>query len=133
MAWTRYGQTRKYGNKKVTVDDMEFDSKKEARVWQELKLREWAGEIRDLRRQVKFVLIPAQREESTTGKRGGVKLGKIIERECAYIADFVYRDVETDKTEVVDVKGCKVGKAYDVFTIKRKLMLERYGIRVKEV
>lgn len=97
-----------------------------------------AGVISDLRRQVKFVLIPAQYEGSSEiyqkgPKKGQTKRGKLIEHECAYIADFAYRVKETDRTVVEDVKGCKYSKAYDIFVIKRKLMLERYGIRIKEV
>ena len=128
----------KYGSKKTILDGISFDSKKEANRWAELKILEKAGKIEDLRRQVKFVLIPAQYEDSTEvyqrgANKGKPKRGKLLEHECAYIADFVYRVVETDRTTVEDVKGCKVSKAYDIFVIKRKLMLERYGIKIKEV
>ena len=78
----------KYKNKKITVDGESFDSKREYRRWCELRLLERAGEITDLQRQFKFVLIPAQREFCNeiykSGKRkGSFKNGKIIERECA--------------------------------------------------
>lgn len=80
----------KYHNRKVTIDGITFDSKKEAYRYKELKLLQKAGEISDLRPQVKYILIPAQYKPDRIGKRGGIKKGKIIERECSYIADFVY-------------------------------------------
>lgn len=110
----------KYKAKSVVVDGQRFDSKKEAKRWKELSLLEKAGTIHNLERQVKFVLIPSQREN-----------GRVIERECAYIADFVY---EVDGKRVVeDVKGYRRGGAYSIFVIKRKLMLKEYNVKIKEV
>lgn len=108
----------KYNNKKITVDGQIFDSKKEANRYKELRLLEKAGGIKDLRTQVKFKLIPAQRDEAT---------GEVIERECSYKADFVYE--EDGKTVVEDVKGFRTKE----YVVKRKLMLWRYGIRIREV
>ena len=68
-------------------------------------------------RQVKFVLIPSQRDEN----------GKVIERECSYKADFKYE--EDGKTVVEDVKGFRTKE----YIIKRKLLLYQYGIRIREV
>ena len=145
MAWRTYnpykGKTpnkSKYGAKKQTITNSDgtvitFDSMKEMQRFIELRYMEQAGLISDLQRQVKFVLIPAQREPDTVGKRGGVIKGRLIEHECAYIADFVYFDNEKQQTIVEDAKGCKDGGAYALFVIKRKLMLERYGIKIKEV
>lgn len=107
----------KYNSKKTVVDGQKFDSKKEARRYQELLLLEKAGEIKNLSRQVKFVLIPSQRDEN----------GKVVERECSYKADFVYE--EDGKTVVEDVKGFRTKE----YIIKRKLMMWRYGIRIREV
>ena len=121
----------KYNAKKVEYNGMTFDSKRELKRYKELELLQEAGEITNLQRQVKYVLIPAQREPDIIGKKGGVKKGKTIEKECIYVADFVYE--EDGDTVVEDVKGCKVGGAYSVFTIKRKLMLYVYGIKIQEV
>ena len=107
----------KYKAKKTVVDGITFDSKKEAARYSELKLLERAGEVHELRRQVKFVLIPPQKEN-----------GKVIERECSYIADFVYNDKE-GRLVVEDTKGVKTKD----YIIKRKLMLHVHGIRVREV
>ena len=78
----------KYNSKKVEVDGIIFDSKKEAKRFKELKALESKGFIKDLKRQVKFILIPAQYKEEV-GPRGGIKK-TTLERECAYYADFTY-------------------------------------------
>lgn len=119
---------QKYRNRKMRIDGETFDSRKEGRRWRELRLLEAAGEISGLQRQVKYVLIPAQREQGTTGKKGGYKPGKLIERECAYVADFVYQTPD-GKTVVEDTKGMRTKE----YIIKRKLMLFVHGIRIKEV
>lgn len=113
-----------------------FDSKAEHKRWCELRLLERAGKITDLQRQVTFELIPAQREESTevykAGPQKGLpKPGPVIEKPTKYVADFVYCDEHGNKV-VEDTKGYKKKAAYDVFVIKRKLFLCRYGIRIKE-
>lgn len=132
MAWRTYpgrNTGNKYHNKKITIEGLTFDSKREAKRYQELRLLEKAGKIRDLRTQVKFVLIPAQREPDIIGPKGGKKPGKLLERECAYIADFVYRDIATDRTEVEDTKGMRTAD----YILKRKMMLYFYGIRIREI
>lgn len=120
----------KYNSRKITRDGETFDSLKEYRRFCELRLLERAGAIQDLQRQVKYVLIPAYYEVVGYTKTGKAK-EKCIERECAYIADFVYK--ENGKFVVEDVKGYKQSTAYAVFAIKRKLMLKVYGIRIREV
>ena len=117
----------KYGNRKITRDGMTFDSLKEYRRFCELSLLERAGQITDLQRQVTYLLIPCQYEPDTIGKRGGVKRGKLLEREVSYVADFVY--TQDGKTIVEDTKGFKTKD----YIIKRKLMLWVHGIRIKEV
>lgn len=123
----RYRQYTKYGNKKTTVDGITFDSLKEAKRYKELSLMERAGMIQDLQRQVKYILIPAQREPDTVGARGGVHKGKLIERECSYVADFVYK--EKGQPIVEDTKGMQTKD----YILKRKMMLYFHGIKIKEV
>lgn len=123
----------KYSNIKTrTLDGLAHDSLKEARRWNELCLLAIAGEIRDLRRQVKYILIPKQVE---TYERISPKTGKYLkngirtlEHECSYIADFVYIDSKTGETIVEDSKGLRTKE----YRIKRKLMLWVHGIRIKE-
>lgn len=122
----------KYGAEKTVVDGMMFDSRKEANRWCELRMLERAGEIKNLRRQVEYVLITEKREPPTVGKRGGVKEGRVIQKAVKYRADFVYESKD-GKTVVEDVKGYKGGGAYAVFLIKKKLMREILGIQVQEI
>ena len=118
----------KYRNERIEVGGVKFDSKREARRYQELLLLEKAGEISELKTQERFILIPAQREPDTVGKRGGIKKGRVIERECIYVADFVYRDKEGNLV-VEDTKGFRTKD----YTIKRKLMLYVHGIQIQEL
>ena len=92
-------------------------SKKEHKRAGQLKLMQIAGEISNLREQVSFELSPAQRD----------KAGSLIERSCRYIADFVYHDKQGNLV-VEDTKGFKTPE----YKIKRKLMLQVHGIRIKE-
>lgn len=101
----------KYYNKKVSG----FDSIKERKRYYELLLLERAGKIQGLTRQVRFELIPAQYKD-----------GKCIERRCDYVADFTYWE-----NGVFTVEDCK-GFRTDVYKLKRKLMLWRHDIRIKE-
>lgn len=118
-AWKYPPRRSKYGNKKVEFDGELFDSKREARRWAELKVMERSGEIGDLRRQYKYVLVPSQRNAD----------GKVVEREVAYIADFVYWDRRIGKTTVEDTKGFRTPE----YIIKRKLMRYMFGIEIVEI
>lgn len=123
---------RKYRNRKVTLDGRVFDSRKEAKRYQELKLLEAAGEISDLQTQVKFVLIPSQREPGEPYKMGPLKgqrkPGRVVEREVAYFADFAYCNKQGRRV-VEDTKGLKTKD----YIIKRKMMLYFYGVRIHEI
>ena len=101
----------KYHARKIKAPDGQvFDSVKEYHRWGCLRLLERAGAIQDLKRQVKFELIPRVGEE----------------RPCNYIADFTY--MENGNLVVEDVKGVRT----EVYKIKKKLMLWVHGIRIKE-
>ena len=121
----------KYKNRKVITAEGVFDSVREYHRYLELRLLERAGKIKDLQRQVKFVLIPAQYElyerySDKTGKR--LKDGRrCVEKECIYLADFVYFDGNHNVVE--DTKGFRT----EAYIMKRKLMLHKYGIKIREV
>lgn len=124
----------KYGNKKVVIDGEVFDSKREARRYQELKLLERCGAISDLRRQVTYELIPVQREKSTRvytkGRKKGQPIeGKIIEKAVTYTADFTYIDSDTGTVVVEDAKGMRTRD----YILRRKMMLYIHGIKIQEV
>lgn len=112
-------KNNKYGNKKVKIGGETFDSRRELRRWAELNILLRAKKIANLERQVKFELIPVQCGED----------GKDIERECSYIADFVYDDLERGEHVVEDAKGFRTPE----YKIKRKLMLWLKGIKIEEV
>lgn len=111
----------KYGNQPVvTIDGERFDSKAEARRCGELLLLQRAGAIRELRRQVRFLLIPSQRDSA----------GKVV-REVSYVADFVYEEpaaADVWRLVVEDVKGVRT----EAYRLKRKLMLQVHGIDIRE-
>ena len=106
----------KYHSRKVTLDGIVFDSVRESRRYKELKLLEKAGKILDLKRQVKYQLIPEQKVN-----------GKTVERAVTYVADFTYW--QGNQFVVEDTKGFKTKD----YIIKRKLMLWIHGIRIKEI
>ena len=122
----------KYGNRKIVTADGEFDSRHEYQRWCQLKLLQRAGEITFLMRQKKFLLIPSQYEKyerisEKTGKR--LKDGcRCVEKECSYVADFVYYR-SNGELVVEDAKGVRT----EGYIIKRKLMLQVYGIKISEV
>ena len=95
-----------------------FDSKKEEGRWQQLLFLQKAGKIHNLRRQVRFELIPAQYKD-----------GRCVERACSYIADFTY--MEGNRLVVEDVKS-KITRMQSDYIIKRKLMLWVHHIRIRE-
>lgn len=103
LATIKPGRKSKYGNRKVKVDGMTFDSKKEYRRWIDLNILLKAKKIFNLKRQVKFDL--------------GV---------CNYYADFTYNNGREKIVE--DVKGFKTG----MYKLKKKLMKQVHGIEIKE-
>ena len=121
----------KYHNEQTKIDGIVFDSKKEANRYRELKLLEKAGEISDLKRQVKYELIPAQydtKDEWVSPTRVRQRV-VCVEKAVTYYADFVYKDKMTGETMVEDAKGVRT----EVYKIKKKLMLWVHGIKVREV
>lgn len=104
----------KYHAKKTVVDDITFDSRREADRYLVLRDMEEDGSIEDLRRQVRYELVPAF---DVDGRHY---------RPVYYVADFVY--VEDGKTIVEDVKGMRT----DVYKLKSKLFAKRYGMSIKE-
>ena len=118
------GRVAKYRNtptERVTASGavLRFDSKKEARRYDHLTIRQKAGEIHDLRLQVDFTLQEAYTDQE--GRRV---------RAIRYRADFTYR--ERDGRLVVEDVKSKPTRTRE-YLIKRKLMKERRGIDITEV
>ena len=103
------GKRTKYGNRRVEIDGRKFDSKHEAEVYAELMLRQRAGELKLVLRQVPFELP------------GGIK----------YIADFVTMD-HAGNIEVIDAKS-EITRKNRVYINKKKQMASEWGIEIREV
>ena len=101
---------QKYGNTKVTVDGMVFDSKLEAKRYGELKLLERAGKIFRLQCQVPFRL----------------EINSILI--CRYVADFTYCECGSTEIVVEDTKGYLTAE----YRLKRKMMKALLGIAIRE-
>lgn len=109
----------KYRNIKVMVDGERFDSKREYAYWQELKLREKAGEITDLHRQVALGLYCPSFD-----------LQEGAQHVSDYLADFTFQDHIVSRTRYVDIKG---GKETALFTLKRKWVFLQTGIEIEVI
>ena len=109
---------RKYNNKKPTIDGIKFDSKKEARYYERLKILKQAGEVEKFELQPKFRLL-----EAFNDKQGN------HHRPVDYYADFQVWWSD-GKVEVIDVKGYKT----NTYKLKKKLLLNKYqNINFREV
>lgn len=118
-------KTGKYRNQKTQVDGIHFDSQKEARRFIELKYLLQAGKIRNLKLQPQFTL-----QESYVTPEGERV------RALRYVADFSYERLVGIggylwRTVVEDVKS--QATRTEKYKIKKKLLLERFGIAVEEV
>lgn len=107
----------KYYSKKVIVDNIKFDSKKEANYYLKLKVLERAGIIKDLELQKEYIL------------QDKFKLNNKTIRKITYKADFSYISASDDKLHIVDVKGFKT----EVYKLKKKLFEYKYGIEIEEI
>lgn len=104
----------KYHNIKTELDGHIFDSKKEAGRYQQLKLLVKAGEIMDLKLQVKMPFF-----------MNGEKVFN-------YIADFAYFDIKKKKLVIEDVKS-EVTKKLPLYRLKKKIIEAKYNVTITEV
>ena len=105
-------QPSKYRSRKTVLGDLTFDSAKEARVWASLQLRERAGEIRGLKRQVRYRLMV-----------NGCHV-------CSYVSDFVW--TEAGRVTVADCKSAMTRKLRE-YRIKAKLFAALTGRPIVEL
>lgn len=103
---------RKYRNEPVVLDGLRFDSKRESIRWHVLRLMEKSGDIKNLKRQVRYPLLV-----------GEVKIGE-------YWADFDYVDCQTKELITEDVKSPATQKI-PLFQWKRKHFEAQYGRRIR--
>lgn len=88
----------KYGATRVEYDNHSFSSKLEASVYTMLKVRENAGEIKDIKAQISIYLTEAK---------------------IQYIVDFMFIDVKTGSNIYCEAKGMETSS----WRIKRKLWM----------
>lgn len=111
----------KYRNKKTTIDNIEFSSKKEGMRYLQLKCMQERGEIKDLKLQVVFELQPS------------FKLDNKTIRAITYVADYTYMEningaIPTWKQVVEDCKGYRT----DIYRMKKKLFEYKYQTTIRE-
>lgn len=125
----------KYGAVKTTVDGIVFDSAKEARRYQELRLRQKAGDVRRLRCQPRYALCALVVDGADVRN---VNAGEIANRRfpiAEYVADFEYDESDrgyggvTWRVVVEDVKGVKTA----AYKLKKRLFEAQYGITIREL
>jgi len=103
---TKTGKRSKYNAKRTIVENITFDSQKEANRYQQLKLLQKAGEIGEIVIQYSFTLP------------GGI----------IYRCDFLYYDRNSKAFVVEDCKGFRTQE----YKLKKKLMKECLGIEIME-
>lgn len=116
--WSPTPKAHKFGAEKTEG----YDSKLEARRAHELELLQKSGAISELAMQRTYVLMDAQYGSD----------GALIERPATYRADFTYRNAAGELV-VEDCKGYRKGMAHEYYVLKRKLLLQRYGLRIIEI
>ncbi len=109
-SYRQIGQVSKYRNKRVEYDGHKFDSMREMKRYQELRLMEKAGLIRDLKLQPKYPIVV-----------NSVKV-------CNYVGDFEYYESGRMIPTTEDVKGAKTR----VYRLKFKLFRACYGREIRE-
>jgi hypothetical protein len=109
----------KYRNTKCEHAGIKFDSQRERSHWFHLVQQQAAGLISDLRLQVPFLLTKRQQRDDGTW-----------ERKSTYVADFTY--IRDGKLVVADVKS-EATRKNRTYIQKRKQMLDKHGITVKEI
>jgi len=107
----------KYQAQPAVIDGVRFASKREARRWAELLLLQSAGEITDLRRQVKIGM---------EGRDGPIRTP--TGRKAAYVADFTYVNARNGCLVIEDAKGFPTPE----YKLKRAI-LAAMGLTIKEV
>ena len=113
----------KFGNIPTEHRGIKFQSQKEARRFEELMVLLAAGKIHDLRLQHNFTL-----QEGYT-KPDGERVRGIV-----YQADFTYKKLDDTGQEIFVVEDVKSRPTKTkVYIIKKKLMLEKFGIEIQEI
>lgn len=105
-------KSSKYHSQKTEIDGIVFDSKGEAKRYQELKLLQKNRIITSLELQKRIELQPSFTYNGKT------------ERAINYVADFYYYDNEKGTIVIEDFKGFKTPE----YLIKRKMLIKNVCI-----
>lgn len=108
--------SNKYGARKTVVDGITFDSKAEAKYYEQLKWLKQTKQIKDFSLQPRFELQEAFKKNDKTF------------RKIEYIADFEITNLDGSK-EVIDIKGMETKE----FAIKRKLYERKFDMPLKVI
>lgn len=135
MGIFNFSRRSKYGNKKVEYNGIVFDSKKERDRYIVLVDAQERGEIGHLETQVKYILIPAIREEYEVElKTKKIIKTRTLQKAITYSCDFRYYHVGRDEWVVEDVKPSPVAASMDkAFVLKEKMMFALKNIKIKRV
>lgn len=101
---------QKYNNKKIKLDGITFDSLREGRRYEELKMMEKAGEIEDLVCHPRFLIVLNNK--------------KI----CSVVLDFSYFLISQQRTVYEDIKS--EATALPMSKLKKKLVEAAHDIEV---
>lgn len=135
MGFFKFARKSKYNNKKVEYLGITFDSKKERDRYIVLMDAQERGDICDLQTQVKYILIPAIREDYEVQlKTKSVMRTRTIQKAITYTCDFKYFHNEKQEWVIEDVKASAVAASLDKsFVLKEKMMFALKGIKIKRV
>ena len=100
-----------YGNTRVVIDGIKFQSKAEGARYERLRDLQNVGAIRDLVLQPRYPLVV-----------NNIRVG-------TYVGDFLYYDALNDQPVLEDVKGVRK----EVYRLKKKLVAALYAIDITEV
>jgi hypothetical protein len=103
----------KYGNRKVTVDGLNFDSQREATLFMQYRMLEKAGQITHLEQHPVYKLVV-----------NGAKVGRIT-------PDFQFRELD-GTLKVYDVKSPATAKT-EAFRLRKRVFEALYPGVVIEV
>lgn len=101
--------SNKYNAQKTVINGVQFDSRRESVIYQNLLNLQNKGIITHLERQKRFEVIPKTKTE----------------RAAYYVADYFFQEVATGQWVVADCKS-PITKKLPAYVLKRKIMKFRY-------
>lgn len=132
----RRGRSKsKYRNERTETDGYQFASKKEAKFYVELRLRERAGDVKNIRIQPRYALYALTLDGADLHNCNAGCVSQRRQLVADYVADFEFEESDrgyggiTWSRVVVDVKGLRTA----IYKLKKRLFEAQYGIKIREV